>query len=196
MKRFLLAVGTTLVLSSGALAQKASLPQLSAYLNGLKTAKGSFTQINSDGTLATGTLYIRRPGRVRFEYNPPEKSLVMASNGSVAIFDPKGDAESYPLSQTPLSIILADKVNLSRARMVTGHRSDGKTTTIVAQDPDNPDYGSIELVFTANPIELRQWVITDNGGSTTTVILGELEKGRAIPNRLFNIFAEKRRRGE
>lgn len=169
-------------------AEKISLNALSRYLNQLSTAKGAFTQVNDDGTISTGTIFIKRPGRIRFEYNPPEKALVLASGGTVVIYDPKTNEppESYPLARTPLSIILAKNVNLSRAKMVVGHTADDKSTTVKAQDPEYPEYGNIELVFTSNPIELRQWVINDDAGSRTTVILGELDKKARMNNTLFN----------
>jgi len=169
-------------------AEKISLNALSRYLNQLSTAKGAFTQVNDDGTISTGTIFIKRPGRIRFEYNPPEKALVLASGGTVVIYDPKTNEppESYPLARTPLSIILAKNVNLSRAKMVVGHTADDKSTTVKAQDPEHPEYGNIELVFTSNPIELRQWVINDDAGIRTTVILGELDKKARMNNTLFN----------
>ncbi|MCB5199139.1 outer membrane lipoprotein carrier protein LolA [Loktanella sp. TSTF-M6] len=196
-RTLLLSATAAALVGTGAQAQQLSLAQVSAYLNQLTTATGGFTQINGDGTLSTGQIYIKRPGRIRFEYNAPDNSLVMAGGGSVAIFDPRsnGPAERYPLNQTPLSIILADNVDLGRARMVTGHTSDGTTTTITAQDPDNPQYGNIQMIFTANPIELRQWVVTDEVGETTTVILNDLRPGAAISDRQFNIIAENNARG-
>jgi len=169
-------------------AEKISLNALSRYLKQLSTAKGAFTQVNDDGTISTGTIFIKRPGRIRFEYNPPEKALVLASGGTVIIHDPKTNEppKSYPLARTPLSIILAKNVNLSRANMVVGHTADDKSTTVKAQDPEHPEYGNIELVFTSNPIELRQWVINDDAGSRTTVILGVLDKKARMNNTLFN----------
>jgi outer membrane lipoprotein-sorting protein len=197
MIRFFIAFVLTLGVALPATADKLSLPALSDYLNGLQTATGEFTQINSDGTIATGKIFIKRPGRVRFEYNPPDAALVMAGGGAVAIFDPKSNEppQRYPLNQTPLSIILARDVDLTRTNMVTGHISDDTTTTVRAQDPENPEYGSIDLVFTGNPVELRQWVINDDSGGQTTVILGALTKGGRVPNRLFNILAETDARG-
>ncbi|WP_273508072.1 LolA family protein [Planktotalea frisia] len=188
IRTLLPAVAIVLATAMPAAAQKISLNAISNYLNGLNTAKGAFTQVNDDGTISTGTIYIKRPGRIRFEYNPPDKQLVLASGGAVVIYDPKTNEppETYPLARTPLSIILAKNVNLSRARMVVGHKSDGKSTTVKAQDPEHPEYGNIELVFTANPVELRQWVINDDGGNRTTVILGELDKKARMNNLLFN----------
>lgn len=174
-----------------AAAAKLSLNEISGYLNQLQSATGSFTQINGDGTISTGTIYIKRPGKVRFEYNPPEQALVMANSGQVAIFDKKlgGQPDSYPLSQTPLSIILARNVNLAQAGMVQGHSYDGTATIVTAQDPKRPEYGSIQLKFTDNPVELRQWIITDQNGGQTTVVLGGLNRGE-VSNRMFDIRGE------
>lgn len=172
-------------------AEKISLTAISKYLNGLTTAKSQFTQINDDGTISTGTIYLKRPGRARFEYNPPTDALVVVGGSQVAIFDGKSNAgpQQYPLKRTPLNLVLARNVNLNRAKMVVGHNYDGTATTVVAQDPDNPEVGTIELKFTSNPVELRQWVITDNAGSKTTVLLGELEKGGSFGSSLFSITA-------
>lgn len=194
MRLRFLALLAVLSLSSvlPASAQQLSLNALSGYLNQLTSAEGDFTQINADGTISTGTIYLRRPGKVRFEYNPPEQALVMANNGTVVVFDRKlgGEPESYPLNRTPLGLILARNVDLSRANMVVAHGYDGTATTVTAQDPENPEYGSIQLVFTGNPIELRQWIISDDSGSQTTVILGALER-KQLSNSLFNIESER-----
>src|SRR6056297_475152 len=189
LRRAALPVVLAASLALPAQAQQLSLKQISDYLNSFSTATGEFTQINDDGTISTGKIFIKRPGRVRFEYDPPERTLVIADGDSVGIVDPKSntDPEAYPLHRTPLKIILARNVDLTRERMVTGHASDGKTTTIRAQDPKNPEYGNIELVFTANPVELRQWVINDDTGGRTTVVLGDLETGVRLANKQFVI---------
>ena len=197
-KRILsLIAAVALTLFAGAAsAQQLSLSQISAYLNQLQTAQGGFTQINADGTLSTGQIYIKRPGRIRFEYNAPSDSMVLAGGGQLAIFDARSNTgpDRYPLNQTPLSIILQPNVDLGRESMVTNVATDGTTTTVTAQDPDNPDYGSIQMVFTANPIELRQWVVIDDLGAETTVILNDLISGGVIRDILFNIQAETRNR--
>lgn len=188
MRMFLVTVGA-LLLSGPVAAEKLSLSALSAYLNGLQSAEAKFTQINGDGTISTGDILIKRPGRIRFEYDPPEKTLVVAGGGAVAIFDPKAGPrpETYPLNKTPLSLILAKNVDLARAKMVVGHSYDGTATTITAQDPEHPEYGNIQLKFTDSPVELRQWIINDEGGNSTTVILGEMNKGVSLGDTLFNI---------
>jgi len=195
---YFVAVMALVIYAGAASAQQLSLRQISDYLNGLQTAQGGFTQINADGTLSTGQIYIKRPGRIRFEYNPPEEAMVLAGGGQLAIFDPRSNTgpDRYPLSRTPLSILLRENVNLEAENMVTNLTSDGTTTTVTAQDPDNPQYGNLQLVFTANPVELRQWIVTDDLGTQTTVILNDLVAGGAIRDVLFNIQAEMRRRGD
>jgi outer membrane lipoprotein-sorting protein len=194
MRMFLVTVGA-LLLSGPVAAEKLSLSALSAYLNGLQSAEAKFTQINEDGTISTGDILIKRPGRIRFEYDPPEKTLVVAGGGAVAIFDPKAGPrpETYPLNKTPLSLILAKNVDLARAKMVVGHSYDGTATTITAQDPEHPEYGNIQLKFTDSPVELRQWIINDEGGNSTTVILGEMTKDVSLGDTLFNIEAATER---
>jgi outer membrane lipoprotein-sorting protein len=181
-----------------AFADKLSLNAISQYLNRIQVAQSDFTQVNDDGTLSTGTLYIKRPGRLRFDYNSPEQLLVMAGGGQVGIFDGKSNlrkAERYPLSRTPLSLILERNVNLAARDMVVGHDFDGTATTVIAQDPEHPEYGTIALKFTADPIELRQWIVTDGQGAKTTVILGQLSDPGTLPSTLFNISYEEGQRG-
>ena len=123
----LLAALVFLALAPAALADKIPLADLSAYLNGLTTADTQFTQVNADGSVATGKLFLQRPGRARFEYAPPDKSLVLASGGQVAIFDAKSNQppEQYPLARTPLNLILANSTSILIAhRLSTLRRAD------------------------------------------------------------------------
>ncbi|MEY8827962.1 outer membrane lipoprotein carrier protein LolA [Sedimentitalea sp. XS_ASV28] len=188
---FVLALSATSALAEG----KVPLSTISTYLNGLTTVSAPFTQYNDDGSQSTGKLYLHRPGRMRFEYDPPNGATVVAGAGAVVIHDPKSNQppESYPLKRTPLSIILDRQVNLGQANMVVGHSFDGTATVVTAQDPKNPDYGRIDLKFSGNPMELRSWVIHDSSGGQTTVVLGELTKGEALGSSLFSSQGGNRR---
>jgi len=170
-------------------AEVLSLRDLSRYLSDLKAVETNFTQVNADGSLNTGSLAIQRPGRMRFEYDPPSGALVVAGGGSLAIFDPVSNQppEQYPLRRTPLNLILQRRVDLERSGMVLSHGGDDTATRVVVQDPERPELGTLEMVFSSNPVELRQWVITDEGGEQTTVILGALEPRDGFSSFLFNI---------
>jgi len=166
-----------------------SLAEISAYLNGLETAEATFTQINDDGSHSSGRLYLKRPGRLRLEYDPPIESVVVAGAGAVVIFDPKSNAhspETYPLRRTPLSIILKKNVNLGATNMVVGHRFDGQSTVVTAQDPKRPDIGQIDLIFDHDPVRLSRWVVRDGTGAEITVHLDEMETGMDLHASLFN----------
>ena len=185
-----------LCLSTAVWADKISLNALSSYLDGLRNVEAKFTQINADGSLSTGALYIKRPGRIRFEYDPPNDALVLASQGQLAIFDPNGNdvPESYPLSKTPLSLILADNINLSRESMVRGHQFDGTSTTLTVQDPEHPERGLIALVFTGPTPQLRQWVIEGQNGEQTVIVLNDVATDMPLNDNLFNVMLNQEKR--
>ena len=179
-------------------AERLSLAQISDYLNSLSTLKSEFRQFNDDGSVSTGTLYIRRPGRMRFEYDPPEQALVLASASAVYIIDRKSNQppETYPLSRTPLNLILGRNINLGRANMVQEVLHYEDRSVVAAADPDNPETGFIELTFTSDPIALREWVIYDAAGGQTRVVLGEIETGLTLPSSLFDPDRERRQRND
>ena len=195
LRSLALAPVLALAMAFPAMAEKIPLNEISRYLNSLKTAQAEFTQVNGDGSISTGTVFIHRPNRVRFEYKG-DKTLVLASAGQVAVFDGKSRSgpQQYPLSKTPLSLILAPNVNLGQARMVTGYAEKKNTTVVTAQDPQHPEYGNIQMVFSANPTQLRQWVVTDDAGTRTTVILGDMKTGLSFPPSKFAIESELARR--
>ncbi|MBP8929821.1 MAG: outer membrane lipoprotein carrier protein LolA [Paracoccus sp.] len=195
LRSLALAPVLALAMAFPAMAEKIPLNEISRYLNSLKTAQAEFTQVNGDGSISTGTVFIHRPNRVRFEYKG-DKTLVLASAGQVAVFDGKSRSgpQQYPLSKTPLSLILAPNVNLGQARMVTGYAEKKNTTVVTAQDPQHPEYGNIQMVFSANPTQLRQWVVTDDAGTRTTVILGDMKTGVSFPPSKFAIESELARR--
>ena len=188
MKRIAIALALTLCAPAAWAAEKLSLNEISAYLNGLSTAKSGFTQQNDDGSVSSGTLYLSRPGKMRFEYDGQAGSTVVAGAGAVIIFDPKSNQppETYPLKRTPLSIILARNVNLGQANMVTGHGFDGQQTIVRAQDPNHPEYGFIEMSFADSPSALTGWVIHDGTGGQTRIRLDGMETGMELSRSLFN----------
>lgn len=172
---------------------KLPLSVISDYLNDLKTAETPFTQYNDDGSRSSGTLYIKRPGRMRFEYDAPNSGLVVAGGGAVIIHDTKSNQppETYPLKRTPLNLILARRVDLGRADMVVGHGHDGTFTVVRAQDPEQPESGFIDLKFGDKPVRLEQWVITNEQGMRTAVTLDDLSTGMTLSDNLFSTEAER-----
>lgn len=192
--RILLAPALWLALALPSFAAPVSLAAISRYLDSITSAETEFTQQNADGSTSTGRLLIHRPGRMRFEYSGDD-TLVLASGGQVAIFDAKSNQppEQYPLARTPLNLILARNVDLTRARMVVAHGESNGMTTVTAQDPEHPEIGTITLFFSPSPLKLEQWVVTDETGAQTLVRLGPLRPGDFPPS-TFSIDFETRRR--
>ena len=173
------------------LAEKISLNKISDYINGLTTLQADFEQINSDGSIDIGKLYIRRPGRMRLEYTAPNNALVIAGAGSVAIFDDKSKngPTLFPLKKTPLNLLLKKNVDLYKNEMITEHTADNENTFIVAKDPKRKSQGSIKIVFNNSPVSLQGWTITNQSNQKTKIILDKLDKKTKIPLYLFNISA-------
>ena len=173
------------------LAEKISLNKISDYINGLTTLQADFEQINSDGSIDTGKLYIRRPGKMRLEYTTPNNALVIAGAGSVAIFDDKSKngPTLFPLKKTPLNLLLKKNVDLYKNEMITEHTVNNENTFIVAKDPKRKSQGSIKMVFSNSPVSLQGWTITNQSNQKTKIILDKLDKKTKIPLYLFNISA-------
>jgi len=177
--------------SHPSLAERISLNKISDYINGLTTLQADFEQINSDGSIDRGKLYIRRPGRMRLEYTAPNNALVIAGAGSVAIFDDKSKngPTLFPLKKTPLNLLLKKNVNLSKNEMITEHTANNENTFIVAKDPKRKSQGSIKMMFSNSPVSLQGWTITNQSNQKTKIILDKLDKKTKIPLYLFNISA-------
>ena len=173
------------------LAEKISLNKISDYINGLTTLQADFEQINSDGSIDTGKLYIRRPGKMRLEYTTPNNALVIAGAGSVAIFDDKSKngPTLFPLKKTPLNLLLKKNVDLYKNEMITEHTANNENTFIVAKNPKRKSQGSIKMVFSNSPVSLQGWTITNQSNQKTKIILDKLDKKTKIPLYLFNISA-------
>ena len=177
--------------SHPSLAERISLNKISDYINGLTTLQADFEQINSDGSIDRGKLYIRRPGRMRLEYTAPNNALVIAGAGSVAIFDDKSKngPTLFPLKKTPLNLLLKKNVDLSKNEMITEHTANNENTFIVATDPKRKSQGDIKIVFSNSPVSLQGWTITNQSNQKTKIILNKLDKKTKIPLYLFNISA-------
>ena len=164
------------------------LARISNFLNGISTLEGNFVQISPDGKLSEGRFYLRRPGRIRFEYRPPNPALVVADGVWVGVFDTRlNTLDRYPLKSTPLDLLLKKRVDLRKEGAVQSiERGDG-LLRVKAVDPKNPEQGSITLIFADNPLELRQWVVVDAQGLTITMALSETRANVELDPNLFFI---------
>lgn len=166
----------------------ADLTRISNYLNGITTMQGTFVQVGPDGDLSEGKFYMRRPGRIRFEYNPPNPTLIVADGFWVAVIDTIDNKfDRFPLSETPLDLLLRSRVNLRNEKAVKSIERSAGQLRVKAVDPDAPGQGSITMIFTNNPLELIQWIVVDGQGLSTTVALSKTKRNVKLDPKLFFI---------
>lgn len=173
--------------------QKAELDKISAALNAIHTMKGGFVQIDPNGGLEQGKFYIEKPGRMRFEYDPPTPTLIVSNGTTIAVKNTKLDTvDRYPLVSTPLDLVLSDQLDLKSNNAVTSIEHRGGSIILKAHSSDKRVQGDITLVFSDPGLELRQWTVIDPQGLSTTVALRNVETGISLDPSLF-VMKEKNR---
>jgi outer membrane lipoprotein-sorting protein len=168
--------------------ESAALQQISRSLSQVQTMNGEFVQFNPDGNQLQGKFYIARPGRVRFQYDPPTTVRVIADGKSVLVFDKKLQTyDIWPLSQTPLRLLLDSDLDLTTSEKVVRVGVAPDLVEVVLQDETRFSAGTLNLIFDRTTAELRQWTVTDKQGLQTMVALYNVEVGNALSNDLFEI---------
>jgi len=175
------------------LPNSAIVERANAYFTNLNTLVADFTQVGGDGRRTGGTLYLQRPGKVRFEYDPPATLEVIADGRSVAVRDRKlATQDLYSISQTPLKFLLRERVNLGQDIKITGISSEPNGVRINLEDTTTLGGTSrITLFFDPEVQDLNQWRIVDAQGFQTVVVLNQVQKGRRIDQSLFRIQYEE-----
>lgn len=172
--------------------QREIADKVSAYLSGIRTLVGNFVQVAADGSKTQGQIYLAKPGRVRFEYDDPSPIELIADGSSVVVRDRKlATQDLYPLSQTPLRFLLADRVDLVRDTNVVGVYTDDVFTTVVIEEDAIGGKHRLMLMFDAKTMVLKQWTITDPQGFDTTVAVYNLDTTKKPDPGLFKINYER-----
>jgi outer membrane lipoprotein-sorting protein len=173
--------------------QRALVDRVSSYLTSVQTLVGDFVQVGPDGGRTEGQFYIQKPGKVRFEYNPPAKIDVIADGDSVVVRDRNlATQDLYPLSQTPLRFLLSDHIDLLKDTNLISVSADDVFVTIVIEDK-NALVGThrLMLMFGAKDFQLRQWTVTDPQGYDTTVAVYNLDSSKKPDPGMFKITYER-----
>lgn len=167
-------------------ADLAALDRISAYLNSIHTLQGDFVQIDPNGDIEQGKFYLSRPGRLRFEYTPPSPTLIVSDGRWVSVANTKlKTVNRYPLSSTPLDLLLGDKVDLRHNRQILAVQHQAGALIVLARTSTNRTKANIRLEFADPEIELREWTVLDDQGLTTTVSLRGLQYGVPLNDSLF-----------
>jgi outer membrane lipoprotein-sorting protein len=169
--------------------QRALVDRVSNYLSTVQTLIGDFVQIGPDGGRTIGKFYIQKPGRVRFEYEPPSPVDVIADGSSVVVRDRKlATQDLYPLSQTPLRYLLADQIDLVRDTNLVAVSHDNNFVTVTIEERHIlTGTHRLVLMFSAKDMQLRQWTVTDPQGYDTTVAVYNLDTTHRPDPHLFII---------
>jgi len=169
--------------------QRSLLDRVSLYLTGVQTMVGNFVQVGPDGKRTKGTFYIQKPGKVRFEYDAPSPIDIIADGSSVVVRDRTlATQDLYPLSETPLRYLLADRIDLIRDTDVSSVSADDTFATVVIQETHLVTGTSrLMIMFDAKDLQLKQWTVTDPQGYDTTVAVYNLDSTRKPNPDLFVI---------
>jgi len=169
--------------------QKAQAAKVSSYLSSLQTLVGNFVQVGPDGTKTKGDFYIQKPGKVRFEYDPPTPIEIIADGSSLAVRDRNLTTQDiYPLSQTPLRFLLSDRIDLMKDTNVVSVTSDDVFISVTIEEKQAlVGTSRLMLMIGAKDGQLKQWTVTDPQGYDTTVAVYNLDTTKKVDPSLFKI---------
>ena len=164
----------------------AELQKIAAYLDGIHTLTAKFQQAVASGGAATGYVWLSRPGRMRFQYDPPNELLLLADMFYLYSWDPDlKQMQKVGLKYTPAWFLLREPISFTDGVIVTRFQHSGNTVQVTVVQSTEPDAGNLTMVFTENPLALRQWTVVDQRGKATTVSLSQVQSGMALDPKLF-----------
>ncbi|HXO02940.1 MAG TPA: outer membrane lipoprotein carrier protein LolA [Stellaceae bacterium] len=164
----------------------AELQKIAAYLDGIHTMTARFEQATASGGAATGYVWLARPGKMRFQYDPPNELLLLADAFYLYSWDPDlKQMTKVGLKSTPAWFLLRQPISFTDGVVVTRFEHSGNTVRVTVVESAEPDAGSLTMVFTENPLMLRQWSVVDQRGRVTNVALSEVQYGMALDQKLF-----------
>ena len=167
-------------------ADQADLARIEGYLNAIRTLQAGFLQVSSDGSVARGRMFLARPGRLRFEYDPPADGLLISDGTWLIHYDAQlKQANQLPLDLTPASFLVREPVRLSGEVTVTRLQRGPNVLRVTLVRTSEPGQGSVLLTFGDNPLGLQQWIVTDALGVETRLSLLEPRQGVPIDPKMF-----------
>jgi outer membrane lipoprotein-sorting protein len=169
--------------------QRAIIDRVDNYLSGTDVLSGKFVQVGPDGRRSQGEFFIQKPGRVRFDYDPPSPISIVADGQTVVVRDQRlATQDVYPLSQTPLRFLLADHVNLLKDTDLVAVYADDVFITVVVEEKNGVVGTSrLMIMFSAKDMQLKQWTVTDPQGYDTTVAVYNLDTTKKPDPGMFHI---------
>ncbi len=163
------------------------------YLQDLKTAQARFVQTTHDGTQLVGTFYLSRPGRLRFEYDPPIENFVVADGSFIYFYDAELEEQTNaPIQTTLANFFLREKFELNDDLVVKNAKQTSDMVMVTVVQAEEPEAGSITFAFSKKPFELKKWRVVDGQGLITEVELFYLNTGVRHDKSLFYFVDPKK----
>ncbi len=168
---------------------KVLLGQIESYLNGITTVEAGFVQMTAQGQYAKGRLYLQRPGRMRFEYEPPIPYLLVSDGTWFIYVDQELEQVTYlPLSKTPAGLLLRENFSFSEGLVVTSVEKRLATVRVDVVDGERPEAGQVTLTFIRRPLSLKSWTVHDPQGQRIQVTLIDPKYGAPLDRSLFRFI--------
>jgi len=169
--------------------QRVIIDRVNNYLSSVQTLSGNFVQVGPDGSRTKGDFVILKPGKVRFEYDDPSPIELIADGSSVVVRDRRLSTQDvYPLSQTPLRFLLADRVDLTKdTHLIAVYADDVFATVVVEEKNGIVGTSRLMIMFSAKDMQLKQWTVTDPQGYDTTIAVYNLDTSKRPDPALFKI---------
>ena len=172
---------------------QATITRLENYLSGLSTITSDFTQVAPDGSLTGGKFFLKRPGKMRWQYNPPTPILMVSDGRELVFYDYELQQVTHiPLDSTLIGFLAKEKISFSGELGIRDFSQNRGAIRITVAQREKPGEGELTLEFTDKPLSIRNFVIRDTTGQTTTVSLGNARFGQALDKELF-IFRDPRK---
>jgi outer membrane lipoprotein-sorting protein len=173
--------------------QSEAMKEIGGYINSFREMQGEFTQVSPKGTVSKGVFYLSKPGKMRFEYAPPNPFIIVSDGTWVTIKNrAKDSADQYPLSQTPLRLVLGDNVDIADEAEILGVESSGGIVTVTLEDKKKLVPGHLIISYDKDHKTLQQWIVVDGHGRRTTVSLDKVVAGVEADPKLFTIKVTRR----
>jgi outer membrane lipoprotein-sorting protein len=174
-----------LAVASGAAAQT-PIPEVENYINSIRTMQARFIQSNPNGSIVQGTLYLSRPGKMRFEYDPPSQLKIVADGMQVTMWDPPNrDFGQWPIGWTAASFLVKDPLRLSGDITVEKNEKVNGLTELTLVQTRKPQEGRVIVKLSDNPMALRGWTIIDGRNNRVDVNLTDVKTGIQLASSLF-----------
>ena len=184
--RIFLAVLVSLLTFAGAAHAQTGVPEIEQYINSIRTLQARFVQNNPNGSIVQGTLYVRRPGRMRFQYDAPSQLKIVADGTQVTLWDPQTrDFGQWPIGWTAASFLVREPFKLSGDITVESLQRTGDGLQVTMTQTRKPQDGKIIVRLAENPLSLLGWTIIDNRGNRVAVSLSNVQTGLQLADSLF-----------